>query len=65
VIILAITALVEIGLGVLARRAPALVHLVRPVYIIVLLAAAGAVWHALRRHPGRDRRRSDRRAGAE
>jgi hypothetical protein len=61
VIIALITALVEIGLYLLARFAPALAPLVAPVYWIVMIVGLVTAGHALRRHPGTDRRRGDRR----
>jgi hypothetical protein len=60
-IIALITALVEIGLYLLAHFAPAMGPLVAPVYWIVLLVGLATAGHALRRHPGTDRRHADRR----
>jgi hypothetical protein len=62
VIILVITVVVELGLFLVAHFGPAFQNLVRPVYVIVLVVAAFTVWRALRRRPGTDRRRGDRRA---
>ena len=62
-IIVGITLAVEVALAVLAHFGPALSHLVRPVYWIVLIVAAVTIWHAFRRHTTRDRRHADRRRG--
>jgi hypothetical protein len=56
-----ITIVVEVGLYILTILGPALAGLVRPVYFIVAIIAAGTVWHALRRRVGHDRRHGDRR----
>lgn len=61
VVILVITALVELGLYLVAHFGPAFRNLIRPVYLIVLIVAALTVWRALRRRPGTDRRKRDRR----
>ena len=63
VIILVITAIVELGLFLVAHFGPAFQNLIRPVYVIVLAIAAITLWHALRRRPGGDRRLGDRRKG--
>jgi len=60
-VILIITAAVELGLFGLTKLAPVMTSLVQPVYVIVLIVAAGTVWHAARRHVGQDRRHGDRR----
>lgn len=62
ILIVVITALVELGLYLLADFGPAFAHLVRPVYWVVLGVALVTVWHALRRRG--ERRHRDRRKGA-
>jgi uncharacterized membrane protein YhhN len=59
--IVAITVAVEIGLFILVKVGPALEDLVRPVYWVVAAIGVITTWHALRRHPGTDRRHADRR----
>ena len=59
--IVVITLVVEVGLYILGVLGPAMRGLIRPVYAIVLIVAAATVWHAIRRRPGHDRRRGDRR----
>ena len=59
--IVLITVVVEVGLYVVTTLGPAMTGLVRPVYYIVAVVAAGTVWHALRRRVGHDRRHGDRR----
>ncbi|HXT14853.1 MAG TPA: hypothetical protein VN706_04445 [Gemmatimonadaceae bacterium] len=61
IIIAVITVIVEGALFAIARIAPALAGLIRPVYLVVLACTAITGWHALRRRPGHDRRHSDRR----
>jgi hypothetical protein len=60
--IVAITVAIELGLFILVKLGPAMEDLVRPVYWIVAAIGVGTTWHALRRHPGTDRRHGDRRA---
>lgn len=62
VLIVVITAIVEAALFTLVHFGPAMASLVQPVYFIVLVVCAATIWHAMRRHPGHDRRRSDRRS---
>jgi hypothetical protein len=59
--IVAITIVIEIGLFVVVKLGPAMEDLVRPVYWVVAGIGVVTTWHALRRHPGTDRRHGDRR----
>jgi hypothetical protein len=59
--IVVITLVVEVGLFIVGMLGPALRGLLPPVYGLVLVVAVITVWHALRRRPGHDRRRGDRR----
>jgi len=61
VIIAIITVAIELALFLITWRGPAFAGLIRPVYLIVLIAAAISAWHAARRRPGGDRRHADRR----
>jgi hypothetical protein len=59
--IVAITVGIEIALFIIVKLGPALDDLVRPVYWIVAVIGVVTSIHALRRHPGTDRRHGDRR----
>jgi hypothetical protein len=59
--IVSISVAVELGLYALVRLAPVMEDLVHPVYWVVAVVCVLTVLHALRRHPGTDRRRGDRR----
>jgi hypothetical protein len=61
ILIVSITLGIEIALFVLVKLGPAMEDLVRPVYWVVAAIGLVTTWHALRRHPGTDRRRGDRR----
>jgi hypothetical protein len=56
----------EMAVFAVGHFAPAMTTLLPPVYLLVAVLFAGAIWHALRRHPGRERRHAgagDRRRG--
>lgn len=57
-----IWAVVEVGLWLLARRAPALADLCGVGYWIALVAFAIPAVRAIRKRTGTDRRQTDRRA---
>ena len=59
--IVSITVVIELALFILVKLAPAMEDLVRPVYWIVAGIGVITTWHALRRHPGTDRRHGERR----
>jgi hypothetical protein len=61
VVLIGIAIAAEIAMRWLAWRAPAFRPLVRPLYWIVPIAFALAIWHAVRKRSGHDRRHSDRR----
>ncbi|MGH7617095.1 MAG: hypothetical protein ACREPM_07705 [Gemmatimonadaceae bacterium] len=52
---------IEAALFVLARRAPAMAGLVRPLYAAVAAVLVYTLWHTAHARRGRDRRREDRR----
>ncbi len=56
--------LAELALRLLAWRSPAYAPLARPVYLLVLAAAAWRLWHVFRRRGG-ERRHATRRRGVE
>jgi hypothetical protein len=60
-IILAISAAVEAALFITVKLGPALVYLVRPVYVVVAMIGIVTAWMAARRRRGHDRRKHDRR----
>ena len=62
VILLVLLGLViEAGLFSVARMAPAMAGLIRPMYAAVAGVLLFAVWNAARRRQGQDRRQADRR----
>jgi hypothetical protein len=52
----------EIALYVLAKHAPAMAGLIRPLYVTLAAVLAYQIWHAAQRRQGHDRRQVDRRA---
>jgi ABC-type nickel/cobalt efflux system permease component RcnA len=61
----AIALVVELGLMLVARLAPAMAGLMRPAYVIVGAIALFMLWNAWRRRNGSDRRQDERRDPAD
>jgi len=65
VILLVLAAIaLEGALIALARLAPAMAGLVRPLYAAVAAVLLYIIWHAARRRRGQDRRQADRRGSS-
>jgi hypothetical protein len=61
ILIIVLGMVIEAGLFTLARSAPAMAGLIRPMYAAVAGVLLYGLWNAARRRQGQDRRQADRR----
>jgi hypothetical protein len=61
VLLILLGIVIEAGLFGVARMAPAMAGLIRPMYAAVAGVLSYGIWNAARRRRGQDRRQADRR----